>query len=288
MCRACYHTCMLRRESISGGLVGLGAMSLIAGLGILATDVSQADHRFGWAMIVAGAMAMLVGAVTYLLVSDRDVRQPWPAAHRNRGELANAGNVISHQQLGGQTGNLILNLGDPSAVQTQVSVLEFGEPFSETIGIYRDGVTLVARALIWRVPLRNVVEGSKATNVTPQLARSTPVLPVLPVGLHQYHDDNAPYRCTHDIRHGEPIFLDVIAKIVDADEFVLWRCDLPQPQYSFIYQMSGPEKAVVLPAIRGSGLILTLSAVPDPPAKFAEQSYRVFLDSRGEFRMTKL
>jgi hypothetical protein len=183
---------------------------------------------------------------------------------------------------------VIFNVGHPVATQTAIPKLEFGDPLAETIGIYRDGGNLVANARIWRVPLRNTVDGSKATNVTPQLARSSPVLPVLPVGIHQYHDDNAPYKCRHEIRYGEPIFLDVIAKVVGADEFVLWRCDLPQPQYSYIYHMSGPEKAIVLPAVRGPGLTLTLAAVPDPPAKFVEQSYRVFLDRDGQLQMQKL
>jgi len=162
---------MLERRSLWGGFVGLGATSVLTGLGILATNVTQADHRFGWALLVVGAVAMLVGGVMYFVTSGRFESQIGPAAQANQGGLAAAVNVTSHQQSGGQTGHIIFNAGPAPEVEMMIPILEFGDPFSETIGIYRDASTPVANARIWRVPLLNVVDGSKGTNVTPQLAR---------------------------------------------------------------------------------------------------------------------
>jgi hypothetical protein len=145
----------------------------------------------------------------------------------------------------------------------------------------------IVTVTLYRVPLSNTVPGTKAINVSIHLEESAPPLNVLPVNIHRCHDDDRPYTKKHEVRHGEPIILDVIAKQSDADEFFLWRSDLPEGN-AYIYPLSPPERDAIVPALRGEGMIVTLRAVPDPPATFSEQSYKVLIDPTNKFSMERL
>ena len=159
------------------------------------------------------------------------------------------------------------------------AVLEFSAPMCD------DNVAIVdelnrphTSVRLWRVELLNTVPDTEAVEVEVTSAGSLPRLPVLPVDLHRFHDDNPPFARRHDVRNKAPILFDVIAKHRDAEEFYLWRSDLPAPHYRFIYHLSAPEKGIILPSLHGDGLILKLRASANAPVRTVEQSYRLFLD----------
>lgn len=176
---------------------------------------------------------------------------------------------------------------DP-AVPPPEAVLEFGEPEQQVVHLIdtRTGLDR-GRVLLWRVTVTNRIEGTCARQTTIRLAKSEPTIPVLPVDLHRYHNDERPYDKRHDIRYGEPVTVDVIGKDVKVDRFFLWRSDLPSHYGDYIYPLSDSEKRIVFDALLEDGIVITLRAVPDLPAKFVEQSYRVFRAGDGQLAMEK-
>jgi hypothetical protein len=168
-------------------------------------------------------------------------------------------------------------------------ILEFGEPASDDeVAIVDEQNRPITSVRMWRVELRNVAEGTEASDVEVTLARSSPPLSVLPVDIHRFHDDNPPFTNRHEVRHDAPIIFDVIAKDHAADEFFLWRSDLPSPHYRFIYPLSPPERDTVLAALHSGGMTLTLRASGKLPLKTVEQQYRIYLDDQRRFMMEAL
>ena len=175
--------------------------------------------------------------------------------------------------------------------------LEFGplHPSEEVISvpgtpaITASGSTSTAQlpCLLWRIVLSNVVEGTKATNVNVELAETDPHLPVLPVKLHEKHNDVAPYRQLRDIRHGEPVIFDVIAKAAGHDDIFVWRSDLPDG-FGYVYTLSPPEHRIIDDKLKSVGITLTLRVIADPPVRVADQLCRLVLDGTGELSMEML
>ena len=168
------------------------------------------------------------------------------------------------------------------------AVLEFSAPEPQVVHLV-DTQTGFDRGSVrlWRVTVTNRIEGTCAQQTTIRLAKSEPPIPVFPVDLHRYHNDERPYDKKHDIRYGEPVTVDVIGKDVKVDRFYLWRSDLPPHYGDYIYPLSDSEKKIVFDALLEDGMVITLRAVPDVPAKFVEQSYRVFRAGDGELAMEK-
>lgn len=175
---------------------------------------------------------------------------------------------------------------DKRDAEPKVPTLELGEPQSEVVGLYnKETGSSRGDVRIWRIPVTNVAEKTCAERTTIRLVKSEPPLPVLPVDLHRYHDDERPFDKRHDIRHGEPVIVDVIGRDVKMDRFYLWRSDLPAHYADYIYPLSDSEKQIVFDALLKDGMVITLRAVPDVPAKFVERSYRVFRGSNGQLAM---
>ena len=63
---------LLRQRRLWGGLVASGFLTLLAGIGILATDEQQANHDWGWALAGVGILAMLVGGPVYIWLTRSD------------------------------------------------------------------------------------------------------------------------------------------------------------------------------------------------------------------------
>lgn len=137
--------------------------------------------------------------------------------------------------------------------------------------------------LLWRIALKNVVDGTKACNVRVLLAESTPPLQVLPIDLHEKHDDTSPWRQFRDIRHGEPVIFDVVGK-AEPDELFFWRSDLSA---TYVYQVSHTERQIIDEELKTSGITITLRAIADPPVKVAEQEYRLVIDGTGQLNVTQ-
>ena len=201
------------------------------------------------------------------------------------------GNAESVIQQGGQgnvniyvylTGSLPVN-PDPGP-----PVLRFGDPqATPKTPLYDKDGNLITNVTLWRVQLENTVEGTKARGVTAELAASAPPLNVLPLQLHKFHDDYPPFTRTHEIRFKDPLILDVIAKRDGFDQFFFWRSDLAEGA-GYVYPLSPPEVAAILPALRGKGVVITLKAIPDPPARSIEQDYRLFIDGTDELVMRRM
>jgi len=181
-----------------------------------------------------------------------------------------------------------MNIHPPSEIGSQVPppvpVLDFSDPIpDDNVAIVDAQFNPHTSVRMWRVELRNLVEGTEATDVEVAIARSIPPLGTFPVDLHKFHDDNAPYAQRHNVRHNAPITFDVIAKDRQADEFFLWRSDLPRPQYTFIYHLSRAERDTLFAG--GQGATLVLHAAGNAPVKTKEKAYRIFIDPTGAFVM---
>jgi hypothetical protein len=275
---------MLRQSSFWATAGAAGIPVLVAGLSILA--VSDTDHRYGWALVIAGAMIIAIGVLRAAALCGTTPPATTPLTKADGSGVGNTGAITSHAQTGGQTANVIYNVNQPQAPPALPEV-HFGDPSPSRETIYDPMGRPIVTVTLYRVPLSNTVPGTKAINVSIHLEESAPPLNVLPVNIHRCHDDDRPYTKKHEVRHGEPIILDVIAKQSDADEFFLWRSDLPEGN-AYIYPLSPPERDAIVPALRGEGMIVTLRAVPDPPATFSEQSYKVLIDPTNKFSMERL
>jgi len=78
---------------------------VLAGVGILATDVTQADHRIGWALVAIGLGVSITCGLLFLVLSGG--RKPEGA----QPPISAPNSVISINQQGGQTARQITNVG---------------------------------------------------------------------------------------------------------------------------------------------------------------------------------
>jgi hypothetical protein len=63
---------MLKRPSVWGGVAGIfGVPALLTGISILA-NVSETDHRLGWALVIVGAMLIMLGASIFVWLSGNE------------------------------------------------------------------------------------------------------------------------------------------------------------------------------------------------------------------------
>jgi hypothetical protein len=283
---SCYTRLVLKQPSFWATVAGaVGIPALLAGLSILA--VAETDHRYGWALVFAAAVVIASGALLAAALYGTPSPPATRLANAGPGGLANTGPATSQAQSGGQTANVIYNIHQQIQDPPNAPTLQFGEPSPSRETIYDHQGRPMAAVILYRVELTNISEGTKAINVSIQLAKSVPALPVLPVEIHKFHDDERPYTQSHEVRYGQPIILDVFAKATDADEFFLWRSDLPDG-YGYVYHLSPPEKNSISDSLRHEGLIITLKAVPDPPARFEEQSYTLLLDAHDNLAMKRI
>ena len=280
------------RQQVAATVFVGGLSTVVAGVGIIAWDQQAVDHLWGYALVALGVLIISASAViwSWRVSAAETLRRD---AQGNRGVTADTVDGAAISQTTGQHGNnlnvgtIIVNPPFESGNETRaVPVLEFSDPVpDDKVGIVdQQGIQHTA-VRIWRVELRNMVEGTEATDVEVVIARSIPPLATFPVDLHKFHDDNAPYTQCHNVRHNAPITFDVIAKDHRADEFYLWRSDLQQPRYTYIYLLSTAERATLLGGIRDDGAILILRAAGNAPLKTKEKAYRLFIDSAGQFIM---
>ena len=168
-----------------------------------------------------------------------------------------------------------------------VAILDFSDPIpDDSVAIVDEQSNPHTYVRIWRVELRNLVEGTEATNVEVAIAESIPPLSTFPVELHRFHDDNPPYAQRHNLRHNAPITFDVIAKQHDAAEFFLWRSDLPRPRYTYIYHLSPVEREALFG--NNQQAIIVLRAAATAPVGTKERAYGICIDEHGELLMEPL
>jgi hypothetical protein len=189
-----------------------------------------------------------------------------------------------------QTGNInvgTINVQSPTGGPPPhpIPILDFSDPISDDIAIVDQAGHPHSYVRIWRVELRNLVEGTEATDVEVALSESVPPVSTFPVDLHRFHDDNSPYAKRHNLRHNAPIIFDVIAKRHDALEFYLWRSDLPRPQYTYIYPLSLAEH---LALFANDHAIIVLRAAAAAPVRTKERAYGISIDDDGELLMEPL
>jgi len=100
--------------------------------------------------------------------------------------------------------------------------------------------------------------------------------------VHEKHDNNPPYRQERDVRSGEPIEFDIIAKGSDNDSVYIVRSDMGQ---GYVHQLSESEREAIRARLWGNGWTLILRAVADPPAQGHIMSYRAVIDGDGKLRL---
>ena len=276
-------------NKVLGGIAGV-AFSAAAAF-IVGALQSEGDlSKMLWLGFVI-SLVIAVAAAAAWLVTGRDRSDAGVKTTVDHGGIANAQSASTISQTASPHGTNI-NIatiyfhlpGETDSQPTSIPILDFSDPLAD------DQVAIVdaqfrphTMVRIWRVELRNLTEGTEATDVEVVIARSIPPLATFPVDLHKFHDDNAPYAQHHTVRHNAPITFDVIAKHQHADEFFLWRSDLPHPPYTFIYQLSPPERATLF--AKEEGAVLVLRAAGNAPVKTKEKAYRVFVNTTGEFIM---
>ncbi len=174
--------------------------------------------------------------------------------------------------------------------------LEFGRPIpsaevifgtgpqahSETVSAFRPTEEIQTPVLLWRVELVNTAIGTKAANVRARLEESVPGLEVLPINLHEKHDDPAPYAQLRDIRYGEPATFDIVAN-ASRDSLFFWRSDLSD---GYVYRLSDSEMSIIGKKLKTEGITIRLKAIADPPVSVAEQEYHLVVDGTGSLNMT--
>jgi hypothetical protein len=179
-----------------------------------------------------------------------------------------------------------LEFGQPQPSPEVISTRGSSAPIAQ-VSAYTAAVEKQIPCLLWRTSLSNVVDGTKACNVNVELASSDPLLPVLPVKLHEKHNDVAPYRQLRDIRSGEPVIFDVVAIAQGPDILFFWRSDLPEGS-GYVYALSAPDRKIIDGKLKTTGMMITLRAIADPPVKIEEQDYRLVIDGRGWMLMELL
>lgn len=148
-------------------------------------------------------------------------------------------------------------------------VLHFGDahPSDETVD--------ETPATLWRVRLENTQVNTQAENVRVRLESSEPPLKILPVSLHEMHDNRTPFRKQRNIAYGEPIVFDFISQDWGQKElFYVFRSDtaLEVPDD----MMDIKTGNIILDAARSSGgFKFKLRAISNPPARGIEQAYRL-------------
>jgi len=278
---------MLSDRRLWGGVVGIGLTVLLAGLGILAQDGTQTDHRYGWALIMIALPTIGVGSALFLCLSIRgndDAGGTGNSPRADRGSVAVGGNA---QTIILQTGGTIVTGGHPPPVAAApVPVLELGEPEHVEVPMYQSsqsGVKQIDTVDLWRVTVINTAKGTKAVAVSVRLESITPSLPYGKLKLHQTGDDIWPYNQHFTLRSEEPVLIDVIAKSPNTDDIYLWRSD--QPSYAF--PISSAEKRLLVDHFKRGAAFLTLTAIADPPANPATQDYVLYIDVDGRLMMEK-
>lgn len=134
---------------------------------------------------------------------------------------------------------------------------------------------------LWRVELANTEPETVAKGAKVRL-ESDPTLPVFPVSVHEKHDNNAPYRQERDVRYGEPIEFDLIAKGTDNDSVYMLRSDMGE---GYVHQLSQLEREAIRARLWENGWTLILRVVADPPAQGHVMSYRAVVDGDGKLRL---
>ena len=153
-----------------------------------------------------------------------------------------------------------------------------------TVSAFQPSVESQTPVLLWRVELINTAIGTKAANVRVLLEASVPNLGVLPINLHEKHDDPAPFRQLRDMRYGEPVTFDIIAN-AGRDSFFFWRSDLAA---GYVYHLSDSEMSIIGKKLKTEGITIRLKAVADPPVSVAEQEYHLVVDGTGSLNMTRV
>ncbi len=274
-------------EALGHGAVWGPFMAALSFAALSSDRFARHHDGWGWGFMGTALVLLGTGSVAFVLaLMDSGASQHVGAdvdVHANQGSVA-AGRDV-HADHGSHVGNVTYVAGAAPEPSAPAPGLQFSEPACQLVPII-DGVgNLVCNAFLWRVNLENIVEGTVARRVSVQLTKSIPPLPVLPIDLHKFHDDVPPFTRSHDIRFGEPLTLDIIAAADSgSDALFLWRSDLPQ-NYAYVYALSEPEMQAVVGEgtaafglRRPFGLMITLRAVPDPPAKIVQQDYSVSMD----------
>lgn len=153
----CYTlSAVLKKRSAWGGLVATGFITLLAGVGILATDGKEANHDYGWALAAIGAVAIVVGGIVYLILSKDDDDDERTITKASGHGIA----VTSVGQRGGQTAGIIQNVGPQPRSLQSVDSAEIGARLSRFAGteVTIAALTFDAESQRFAVEIRALVE----------------------------------------------------------------------------------------------------------------------------------
>ncbi len=214
-----------------------------------------------------GAVITAFGLVAFLFVVSLVL-----APYRQRNELRKATQVVrAHEK------RPVLRLVEPRPYPKET----FTMTWRKLIGERQEKMQMPFQVQLWRVELANTEPDTLAHEVKVRL-ESDPPLAIFPVSVHEKHDNNPPYRQERDVRHGEPIEFDIIAKGIDNDRVYIVRSDMGQ---GYVHQLSDSEQDAIRDKLFGNGWTLILRAVADPPAQGHVMSYRAVVDGVGKLRL---
>lgn len=139
---------------------------------------------------------------------------------------------------------------------------------------------------LYRLAISNVQRDSEALNVQVKLTLSRPDLTnILPVSLHETHNDTPPYKTSRSLGYGAPLLIDVVAKDKAGSRLFLYRSDLP-----YIEELGGDQYVFPIPPssvpdMAKASFFFRVSVYADSLGSPTERDYRVFIDAAGEFKM---
>lgn len=128
---------------------------------------------------------------------------------------------------------------------------------------------------LWRIDLTNEVEGTEATEVRITVD-SEPKLSLLPVKLHEKHDNNPPYREIHRVAYREQKFFDLLGRDSASGMILVYRADSGDEFY--VWQLPSEETASQLAR---DGIKFKVEAFGAAPTKAVERWFMAKADPSG-------
>lgn len=233
----------------------------------LAPDSWSSDATTAFAAGVSVASAATFAWVIYLGALAA-------APYRQRNELRRATQAARAPER-----RPVLRFGEPRAYQSETFTMTWTYVMMQ--GAPQQEARVPLPVQLWRVELADTEPETIARRVRVRL-ESDPPLPVFPVSVHEKHDNNPPYRQERDVRYGEPIEFDIIAKGIDNDSLYIVRSDMGE---GYLHQLSDSEREAIGDRLWGNGWTLILRAVADPPAQGHIMSYRAVVDGDGKLSL---
>lgn len=236
---------------------------------------------FWWRIVELGLLAgIFIPAGTEVIWEAIDQDVLWISA-ASFGVLVAMGLLIGNYSLFSKTDAKLRHTeARLASLGSEAPRLEFAAP-----SVYKDETIDSEKGVeLWRVIITNEVVGTVARNVRLILSRSEPDIGLPPVDLHETRDNRDPPRRSRDLRYGEPIVFDVVAKRIGSGAIYLCRGDLTE---GYAYKLSELEMQRIEKALYGNGVLLFIHCVGDPPTKLVERQHVFRVNGSEHLELTE-